>query len=167
MHIRFESPDDAASIYFVNEQAFQQPNEAQLIDKLRKNLKFYLSLVAILDNQIVGHIFLSPVELENNSTFKGLGLAPLAVLPQYQRQGIGSKLVEKALEIAKETGYEAVVVLGHPHFYQRFGFSSAKLRGISCEYPVPDDVFMALELKTNTLQSKTGLIRYHSVFNEI
>ncbi len=167
MQIRAETPDDVASIYFVNEQAFQQPNEAQLVDKLRKNVDFYLSLVAVLDNQIIGHIFLSPVTLDNDNTFKGLGLAPLGVLPNYQNKGIGSALVKKALELAKQTEYEMMVVLGHPHFYQRFGFSSAKEKGFLCEYPVPDDVFMLLELQTNAAQSKTGLIRYHTVFNEI
>jgi putative acetyltransferase len=96
-----------------------------------------------------------------------MGLAPMAVLPARQRQGIGSALVRDGLGRCRELGYEAVVVLGHPGYYPRFGFVPASRFGIGCEYDVPAEVFMALELVPGALRGKPGTIRYHPAFAEL
>lgn len=163
--IRHEKLEDHEAVYRVNALAFQQPGEANLVKKLRGN-KPYISLVAIKDKQIIGHIFFSPVTLEDKE-FNALGLAPMAVLPEFQNQGIGSKLVRHGLEECKNQGFETVVVLGHPEYYPRFGFVPAKTKGITCEYPVPDEVFMILELKPGILNERSGIIKYRPEFAEV
>ena len=127
-----------------------------------------ISLVAVKDGKIIGHIFFSEVTLEpENKNLKAIGLAPMAVLPAFQNQGIGSKLVKQGLETCKNKGYEAVVVLGHPEYYPRFGFTTAKEKGFDCEYPVPDEVFMILELKPDALNGKTGTVKYRPEFADV
>ena len=114
---------------------------------------------------MVGHIFFSPVSIESAaSSFTAIGLAPLAVLPEFQRQGIGSLLVQHGLKECLRLGFPVVVVLGHPRYYPRFGFSPAKSKGLDCEYPVPDEVFMVAELSPGALRGRTGLVKYRPEF---
>jgi putative acetyltransferase len=165
--IRRETPKDIDSIRYVNEQAFGQKEEAEIIDKLRKRDVVTLSLVAVQADQIVGHILFSPVSVESeHSSFEAITLAPMAVLPEYQRKGIGSQLVRIGLEECRRLGHEIVVVLGHPDYYPRFGFVPASTYGIKCKYDVPDEVFMALELRQGALSGRSGVVKYQPEFNE-
>jgi putative acetyltransferase len=166
MIIRAETPGDRKSVHRVNELAFPTPSEADLVDALRENAHPYISLVAIDEDQVVGHIFFSPVTIESASdSFTAMGLAPMAVLPEYQRRGIGTLLVREGLQECRRIGHDVVVVLGHPEYYPRFGFVRASSKGLRSEYDVPDEVFMVAELTTGALKGRTGLVKYHPEFN--
>ncbi|HEV7767699.1 MAG TPA: N-acetyltransferase [Thermoanaerobaculia bacterium] len=168
MNIRHEMLEDVDAIRRVNELAFGRPNEARLVDALREAASPFLSLVADVDGEIVGHICFSPVEVEREDGFRAfiLGLAPMAVLPEHQNQGIGSELVVRGLEECRNAGFGVVVVLGHPEYYPRFGFEPASWRGVRSEYDVPDPVFMITELKRGAAVEIRGLARYHEVFKD-
>ena len=166
--VRTETIQDVATVRRVNEQAFGQSFEANLVDALRENVQPQISLVAATNgNEVVGHIFFSPVTLEpKQQNLSIMGLAPMAVLPDFQRQGIGSQMVRAGLAKCEQLNSDAVVVLGHPEFYPRFGFFPASRKGLRCEYPVPDDVFMVLELKTNAITAG-GLVKYRPEFSSV
>ncbi|HKX31692.1 MAG TPA: N-acetyltransferase [Blastocatellia bacterium] len=163
--IRAERAQDIAGISHVNQQAFQQTAEAELVDQLRVRGKLRISLVAESDDEIVGHIAFSQVQIDSGNLANGLGLGPLAVRPGLQKQGIGSRLVRAGLERCRELGFDYVVVLGHADYYPRFGFSPASRFGIRCIWPVPDEVFMALELRSGALREMSGLIAYEPEFD--
>ena len=147
LFIRHETPADIPAIRAVNEAAFETGAEAALVDALRENGKFTLSLVADTGGEVVGHILFTDIEMEpGGADARILGLAPMAVRPDRQGGGIGSALVRRGLEYCLELGYRGVVVLGHPAFYPRFGFAPASRYGISCIYDAPDEAFMALSL---------------------
>ena len=163
--IRPERATDRAAIHRVNERAFGRTNEAALVDALRENARPHISLVAADGEHVLGHIFFSPVSIaavDGEST--ALGLGPMAVLPGYQRQGIGSRLVRCGLDACIRLGHGVVVVLGHPHFYPRFGFSPAVTKRLRSEYRVPDEVFMVAELSPRALRARTGLVKYRPEF---
>jgi len=163
--IRDESREDAGAIRFVLEQAFGESNEADLVEMLRRRGTITLSLVAVQENEVVGHILFSPVTIESaGSSLNAIGLGPMAVLPPYQRKGIGSQLVRIGLEQCAQAGHEIVVVVGHPEYYPRFGFAPAKQRGIRCEFDVPDDVFMVLELREGAVGGRGGIVKYQPEF---
>ncbi|MCH7872085.1 MAG: N-acetyltransferase [Planctomycetes bacterium] len=165
--IRNEKPADASAVRHVNEQAFGRPAEANLVEALTDHDAVTLSLVALDDTKIVGHILFSPVEIESDdAAFVGAGLGPMAVLPQCQRRGIGSQLVRCGLEVLRDADHTFVVVLGHPEFYPRFGFVPASRLGLSCTYDVPDEVFMAMELRDGGLNNIRGIARYRGEFDE-
>lgn len=165
MDIRAEKPEDIEAVRQVNIGAFDRENEANLVDRLR-GIAPTFSFVAVQSDRIVGHLFFSPVAVAGKcpSNLSILGLAPVAVLPDYQRQGIGSLLIREGLKECARSGFEAVVVLGHPDFYPRFGFISASRKNLRCEYDVPDEVFMVLELESGALQDCTGTVKYRSEF---
>jgi putative acetyltransferase len=167
MIIREETIHDRSEVFAVNVSAFQTPAEAGLVDVLREQARPVISLVAETHGEIAGHLMLSPVLLSKHPTLKLMGLAPMAVRPDYQSQGIGSALVRAGLESCLELGVAGVVVLGHPKFYPRFGFAPASRFGIDSEYDVPDDVFMVLELESGALEGKTGRVSYHSAFGDL
>lgn len=168
MNIHEEHPSDIEKIWEVNLDAFGTEAEANLVNALRSSGCTYISLVAETDNNVVGYILFTPVELTGNENkLKIMGLAPMAVLSQYQNKGIGSKLVKAGLEQCQSLGYDAVVVLGHPNYYPRFGFESSVKYGIKSEYEVPDDVFMILELVPKSLKGHKGIIKYHEAFNNV
>lgn len=165
-HIRPEQPDDMTGVRYVNELAFEGPNEARIVDLLRERGKALISLVAISGEQVVGHILFSPVTIEPAyDHLRFIGLAPVAVLPGQQRRGIGSALVEAGLQRCLELGFHAVVVLGHPDYYPRFGFSRAGAFGLTNEYG-QDEAFMVLELRSGCLCGVQGLVRYAPEFAE-
>ena len=164
MQIRTEGVADIAAIRALNKAAFDTSTEADLIDALRGRAVPIISLVADDAGTIAGHIFFSPVTLLGHDTLKLMGLAPMSVLPAHQRGGIGSALVRAGLTRCKELGCDAIVVLGHPEYYPRFGFVPASCFGLSSEYDVPDDVFMALELEPGILRGHSGVIRYDAAF---
>ena len=150
----------------VNEAAFGQRVEADLVEALHRANVVVVSLVAELDGYIVGHILFSPVSVDGTST-PLVGLGPMAVLPQFQRRGIGGLLIREGLERCRESGIEGTVVVGHPEYYPRFGFRPAHQFGLHCEYDVPPEVFMTLELVPGSLHHVTGLVRYHQAFANV
>ena len=155
--IREEQAMDVGAVRTVNESAFGQPEEAGIVDKLRDACDDLLSLVAVRNGEVVGHICFSPATIEGDKgDVRGMGLAPMAVLPELQRQGIGSKLIGAALAILRDRQCPFVIVLGHPEYYPRFGFSLSSRFGIDCEYEVPEEAFIAMELQPGALGGKTG-----------
>ena len=166
--IRPEHPGDLAAIRFVNERAFGTSAEADLVDTLRARQKVVLSLVAVLDGRVVGHILFSPAAIESGGElFPVVTLAPMAVLPEYQRKGVGSLLVSTGLEELRRAGYDCVVVLGHPEYYPRFGFVPVSKHGIRCEFDVPDEAFMVIELRPGALHGRAGVVRYQPEFKDV
>lgn len=164
--IRAETLEDHGFVRRINELAFGQRNEADLVDALRANARPYVSLVAVVDEEVVGHIFFSPVSVESEGgDFNAMGLAPMAVLPEHQNRGIGSQLVRKGLKECRREGI--VVVLGHPNYYPRFGFVPASLKGLRSEYDVADEVFMVVELTEGALNGRRGLVKYHPEFSKV
>ena len=165
--IRFETPTDLSDIYNVNEVAFGRKMEAELIDRLRDRGQLVVSLVAMSDEKVVGHIAFSPAEIKSDDGgFGAMALGPIAVLPQHQRQGIGSRLVTTGLEECRRLGYELVVLVGHPDYYPRFGFVPAGARGIECEFEAPDEAWMLLELAEGALSGRRGKAFFQPAFRE-
>ncbi len=165
--IRKEQAGDKEQIYFVNDQAFERSDEAELVDELRDRNKLLISLVAEIDKKIVGHIAFTEVFVQSiNHLPAGAGLAPMAVLKEYQNRKIGSALVEEGLRQCEELGIEYVTVLGYPRYYPRFGFQKASPFGIHCQYEIPEDMFMILELGKGTLQLIANhIINYDPLFD--
>ena len=166
MLIREEIPNDTTNIYQINSTAFETDAEANLVDRLRDSGIPIISLVAEIDNEIVGHILFTPM-MSDKFDIKIAGLAPMAVLPEYQNKGIGSALVEKGLEYCADEKYEAVAVLGHPNYYPKFGFIPSTRFDLISEYDVPKEVFMVKELVSNSLSKVSGVIKYHEEFGEL
>lgn len=164
--IREERQGDAERIRAVNLAAFETTTEADLVDALRERETQLISLVAEDEAKIIGHILFSPVTLASEPGLTLLGLAPMAVVPSRQRQGVGSSLVREGLERCRQLNAAAVVVLGHPEYYPRFGFSPASRLSLRSEYDVPEEVFMVRELRDGALSGRSGTIRYHPVFGE-
>jgi putative acetyltransferase len=167
MLIRVEEQRDWAAIRTVNVSAFGHPAEANLVDVLRDQASPLVSLIADDNGAVVGHIMFSPVSLSGHRTLRIMGLAPMAVLPEHQRKGIGTALVHAGLERCKQLGFGAVVVLGRPAYYPRFGFSSSVGFGLGGEYDVPTNVFMVLELQASFLRGASGTIKYHTAFGDV
>lgn len=164
MRIRREEAKDFAVVHALNVSAFESPREAQVVDILREKAHAMVSLVAEDNHTVVGHILFSPVLLSGYPELNIMGLAPMAVNPQQQNNGIGTALVRAGLEECKSLGYGAVVVLGHPGYYPRFGFCPAIRFGIGCEYNAPEEAFMVVELQPDYLRHKSGTIHYHEAF---
>ena len=167
MEIRREKPEDIAAIHRVNEQAFGQPVEANLVDTLRRADRAVVSLVAVENGRVVGHILFSQVTITGKSgPEKVLRLAPMSVLPEYQKKRIGTHLVMAGLAECRCLGYRAAVVLGHPDYYPRFGFVPAGRFGLKCEYDAPDEAFMALELEAGALGNRGGTVKFQPEFSQ-
>lgn len=163
IEIRDEKPEDIPAIHALNDQAFGQTQEACIVDALRKNGAATLSLVAALGGRVVGHILYSPTTIAGK--LDGAALGPMSVSPEHQRKGIGSKLVRAGNERLKQKGYPFVIVLGHAEYYPRFGFRPASQYGVTCEWEVPDDVFMLLALDTGRMQGVSGRVQYRPEFS--
>ncbi|MEK6755157.1 MAG: N-acetyltransferase [Bacteroidota bacterium] len=165
--VRREQPQDVPKIREVNKRAFGQEQEASVVDKLRENCNSILSLVALAGNEVVGHILFSPTVIEGkNGRLVGSCLAPLAVLPEYQRRGIGSELVQTGVARIREGGCPYIIVLGHPEYYARFGFEPASRFGISSEWQVPDEAFMILMLNRRAMKDISGVAKYREEWAE-
>ena len=166
LSIRPENPADTAAIRRVLEAAFPTADEARLVERLRDGCHLAISLVAEEDGAIVGHIAFSPVQVDGASPAEGgIGLAPVAVLPDRQRQGLGGRLIREGLAACERAGYGFVVVLGEPAYYRRFGFDRADRRGLGNEYGVAEE-FRVLELKEGSIPASGGVVRYGPEFAE-
>jgi putative acetyltransferase len=161
--VRSEGPEDLEAIREVNRQAFGREDEARLVDALRDGGYARLSLVAEQSRQVAGHILFSdlPIVMQTG-TLHAVALAPVAVLPAHQRQGIGSLLIREGLRSCAEAGHRVVVVLGHPTYYPRFGFSARLARQLKAPFSGP--AFMALELAPGALAGVTGQVHYPPPF---
>lgn len=168
IEIRQENEKDYEEIYKVIKVAFETAEhsdgkEQDLVISLRKSENFIpeLSLVAIQDKKIVGYILFTKI---NIGKYEELALAPLAVLPKYQRQGIGKKLIEKGHGIAKELEFHYSVVLGSEKYYPKFGYVPASQYGIKAPFEVLDENFMAIKLN-NSDKKILGTVEYAKEFN--
>ncbi|MFA8435614.1 MAG: GNAT family N-acetyltransferase [Marinifilaceae bacterium] len=158
------------TITMINDMAFGQEAEGQLVIKLRKNRKFRkeLSLVACMGPEVVGHILFFPIDiLKEDGTHPTLALAPMSVIPELQGLGIGSELVKKGLAKAKKLGYDSVIVLGHEDYYPRFGFQPASHWKIIAPFEVPDAAFLAIELEKGALENAAGKVQYPKEFDNV
>jgi putative acetyltransferase len=166
--IRQEQEGDIEEVRKLNEMAFDGPAEARVVDKLRQICDDCLSMVAVEDDKIVGHIMFSPATIENGkNVIRGMGLAPIAVLPNRQRKGIGSALIERGLALLREKGYPFVIVLGHPDYYPRFGFLPASQYNLRSQWEgIPDEAFMILIFDNKSLEGVQGVARYRDEFDE-
>jgi putative acetyltransferase len=163
--IRPEETSDADGIRALNRAAFQGEAEASLVDLLRERGRNIVSLVAVENEHVVGQVLFTEVSITPVAPFKGVGLAPMAVLPSWQNRGIVTQLGHKGLALCRELGYDFAVVLGHTQFYPRFGFKKASDFGIGNDYDL-DDPFMALEFKPGVLGSFMGVVHYVPEFSE-
>jgi len=169
--IRSEKTADFPAIQALNKVAFGQENEARLVNLLRQSDTFIpaLSLVAMMDDIIVGHILFTKIKIkdEQENVFESLALAPMAVQPALQKQGIGEQLIRYGLKKAKALGYQSVIVLGHEHYYPKFGFVPAEKWQIKAPFDVPSNVFMALELVKDGLKGISGTVEYPKEFEAL
>jgi putative acetyltransferase len=167
--IREEIPADHDAIREVNRQAFNGDAEATLVDRLRASGAVIVSLVAVQNGEVVGHILFSdlPIDYGATATIHAVSLAPMAVAPKFQRRGIGSALVQRGLELCRERGKSIVVVLGHPEYYPRFGFSAELAKPLESPYSGLAAAWMALELVPGALDGIKGTVRYPEAFEVV
>ena len=161
MIVRPETESDLAGIRAVEEAAFRRTREADLVDRLRADRATVFSLVAVQDDRVIGHVIFSKMD----APFRALGLGPLAVLPQHQRAGVGSRMIQEGISQAGLAGWEGIFVLGAPSYYGRFGFDPAKAAGFSSPYA--GSHFMVLALKNSVLGVKTGKVAYPEAFSAL
>ena len=168
--VSIETSADKAAIYHLNCQAFPSDAEAKLVQSIQHQLDDYISLVAKIDKQIVGHIMLSPMSIKNHADYKALlyGLAPMAVIPAHQKKGIGQALITAAIEACRQKDAAAIFVLGHPSYYPKFGFVKADDFSIKCQYDIPKEAFMVLPFKTAIIKLLEGdTVLYDKVFDAL
>ncbi len=173
IEIRQEKPEDLNPVFKLLDTAFKNDklsdhNEQFLVERLRKSNSFIpdLSLVAVVNDKIVGYILLTKVLIKNNQNqFESLALAPVAVLPEYQNRGIGSRLITKSHDIAKAQGFNSIVLLGHEKYYPKFGYVQASKFNITFPFEAPKENCMVKELVVNALVGITGVVEYPVEFN--
>jgi putative acetyltransferase len=166
--IREEEVRDIEAIRNVNEAAFEGEAEANVVDTLRQVCDGCSSVVAVEGDEVVGHVMFSPATIENvDGDIWGMGLAPLAVLPNHQRRGIGTTLIEHGLAMLREKGCPFVIVLGHADYYRRFGFVPASRYNLRCQWEgIPDEAFMILVYDQELLKGVSGVAKYREEFTE-
>ena len=169
LKIRPETAADVDNVFAVEAAAFDRPAEAELVQKLQQSGVETISLVALLDDEVVGHILFSPVTVkdENDGEFTAVALGPVAVSPDQQNKGIGAELCRAGLAACLQAGYDLAFVLGHPNYYPRFGFTPSAPLGLRCEFNVPDEAFMVTELVPGALHNKRGTVYYHPLFSGV
>ncbi len=165
--IRKHRPADVLGIREVNTLAFGQPDEADLVERLRERCQELVELVAVLGDEIIGHIVFSPATIEcGKRTVTGAALGPMAVMPKHQRQGVGTKLVRSGVSILQQSDCTFLVVIGHPAFYPRFGFRPASQFGVQCDWDVPDAVFMMMVLAEDEMHGVEGKVTFRPEFSQ-
>lgn len=166
MEIRKEEEIDWFTVHSLNTEAFDTPAEALLVDALREQARPLVSFVAEVDGIVIGHIFFSPVTLAGRPELKLMALAPLAVDADFRRRGIGEALVKAGLLECAAIGAGAVVVVGDPKYYPKFGFESSDRFGLRSEFKeVPKEAFLIKELVPGYLDGASGVIKYHPAFS--
>jgi putative acetyltransferase len=166
--IRRATPADWPAIVDINDSAFEGPRESALIGALERSGRPVISLVALADGVPAGHIFFSLIRIQSpGPPIPVAALAPMAVSPRFQRRGVGSQLVDAGLRDCVNQAYQVVVVVGHPHFYRRFGFTPATGVGLASVYSDAGDAFMALELTAGVLRGRTGVVEYPDEFASV
>jgi putative acetyltransferase len=167
--IRPERPNDLPAIHDLIRVAFGRELEAEVVTKLRASAGFLpgLSLVAEHGDQIIGHVMITELVFQSDAgrQVRSTILAPLAVLPSHQNQGIGDALSRAAIERSREAGYGSMILVGHPNYYPRFGFLPASTWGIRYATPIRDEVFMALELVPGALADAAGTVHLPAAFD--
>lgn len=172
--IRQENKNDYLEVFNVIKEAFKNEKDSDykeqyLVENLRKSNAFIpeLSLVAVDNNKIVGHILLTKIKIENNQTsFDSLALAPVSVLPEFQKKGIGSLLIKKSHDLATNLGYKSIVILGHENYYPKFGYELASKYNIVLPFDAPDENCMVISLEKNALKVISGKVKYAKEFYE-
>jgi putative acetyltransferase len=166
--IREEKTEDYDAVREINDNAFGQPEEGRIVDMIREACEEKISLVAVEDEKVVGHIFFSPAVINyNGKDINGMGLAPMAVHTESQNKGIGSLLVDEGIKKVKETSCSFIIVLGHEKYYPRFGFKTASKYGIKSQWEdVPDEAFMVMMLDKETMAGVSGIAKYRTEFDE-
>lgn len=166
MLIRVEIPVDIPAIDNLLRQAFPTGTEADLVGHLREEGLLTLGMVAISDEgQLIGYIGFTPVDIDGKDC-QWVGLAPLAVAPDFQNQGIGRQLINEGLDSLNEFGYGAVVVLGEPEYYQKSGFIPAKSQGLHCKWPDTEEAFQLYALENGNVDDIHGLVNYSPLFDQ-
>ncbi len=166
IEIRTEEPKDQNAVRRINDAAFENGPESAMVDKLRTSCDKYLSFVTVDQDIVAGHILFTPAVLDNGGLV-GMGLAPMAVLPSRQQQGLGSSLVQHGLNYLRQSGCPFVIVLGHPEYYPRFGFRLASHYGLRSQWEgVPDEAFMVVVFDQDALPEDGCIARYRSEFDE-
>ncbi len=161
--IQDESAAHQTQVFEVVAAAFERDNEAQLVDMIRSRDQALLSLVAITEDKVVGHVLVSPIAIDGNQSGYYAGIAPLSVAPSSQGKQVGSALMNDAIARSKKLGIDALFLLGNPRYYERFGFTRSH---IGNDYGATD-AFMHLELVDGILSDLEGTARYVRAFNEI
>lgn len=172
--LRQENAQDYEAVFQLVEAAFKEMpfsdgTEQHLVNRLRLSDAFIpeLSIVAEQDGQIVGHILLSKIEIQNDEkVFPALSLAPVSVLPAFHNRGIGSQLIHKAHDIARSLGHELVLLIGHASYYPRFGYEIASKYNIRFPFDIADEHCMVCSLTTNGLEGVQGMVEYPKAFYE-
>jgi putative acetyltransferase len=166
--IRPENTGDYEQISSVIEAAFGQKNEATLVEALREKDEYEpkLSLVAVYRNKIIGHILFYPIKIKAAEEKTTLCLAPVSVHPSFQKKRVGEKLIKEGLKTAQHLSYESVVVVGHPSYYPKLGFSKASKWRMKVSFECPDEAFMALELKKGALKDAAGTVDFPKEYTE-
>jgi len=172
IRVRQEKEVDYASVFELNTVAFGQEGEAKLVDALRLNKDVFipqLSLVAADGKEIIGHILFTKIQIVDDSgeSHQTLALGPMAVLPKFQNRGVGSRLIKRGFQVAKKLGFKSVIVLGHAHYYPKFGFEPAEEWDIRAPFDIPSNVFMAIELVKNGLEGVSGTVKYPKEFDGV
>ena len=166
--IRDECPADADAVGAVVVAAFGREAEGRLVERLRASGKIVCALVAEEKGRVLGHLAFSRIAIDSGeSEIPVWALAPLAVMPAFQRLGIGSALVSAGLERCRMERQARVLVVGDPVYYGRFGFVPASQFGLTCPFPVPEEAFMAIELEPAAFAQVSGVVRYGHEFYDL
>ena len=165
MVIREIAAGDEAAAFLVETAAFAREDEARIVNRLRAQNVPLIEWVAEIDAELIGHALFSPVTVQNGTAVcEAMALGPIGVLPPWQGQGIGSRLIRAGLKSCREAGHEIVFVLGHPEYYPRFGFETASDYGLRCEFNPPPVAFMVQALRPGALNGVHGVVYYHPAF---